>query len=188
MPRRIPKTKNSPASGKRSLKDFISSRRIARKIGELGRRISSDYGDSPFVMVILAKGALVFAADLMRRIKSPMRIELLSARSYKGTQSTGKLRINSWDELELKGCRVLIVDEILDTGKTMTGVIDFIKKMRPTEIRTCVLLDKPARRTEKIIPDYAGFEIPDEFVIGYGLDLDEYYRNLPSIMIAENSR
>jgi len=169
------------------LKKFIPAQRIAGKIGELGRKISSYYGDNPFVMVILTKGAIIFAADLMRRIKSPMRLELLSARSYKGKKSTGKVTINSGDEMKLKDCRVLIVDEILDTGKTMTEVIRFIKTMRPLEIRTCVLLDKPARRIEKITPDYSGFEIPDEFVIGYGLDLDEYFRNLPEIMIAKNS-
>lgn len=174
------RTKNSAPE----LKKFIPAQHIARKIKELGQLISDDYGDSEIVMVILTKGAIVFAADLMRKITSPMRIELVSARSYKGKTSTGKVNIQSFEELDLKGCRVLVVDEILDTGKTMTEVVRFIKKIRPAEIKTCVLLDKPARRKVKIIPDYIGFEISDEFVIGYGLDLDEYCRNLPDIMIA----
>jgi len=178
------KSKKNTKDSAPGLKKFIPAHHIASKIKELGKLISDDYGDSGIVMLILTKGAIVFAADLMRKISSPIRIELLSARSYKGKTSTGKVNIKSFEELDLKGCRVLVVDEILDTGKTMTEVIRFIKKMQPAEIKTCVLLDKPARREVKIIPDYTGFEISDEFVIGYGLDLDEYCRNLPDIMIA----
>ena len=183
----MPKLKNNPTEKKPlpKLKNFISKQRIARKIRAMGKLISHDYGNSPFVMVILTKGAIIFASDLMRKITSPIQLELVSARSYKGDKSTGNVVINPDIRVDLKGRRVLIVDEILDTGKTMNKVISFIRKMHPLEIRTCVLLDKPARRTVKIKPDYSGFEIPDEFVIGYGLDFDEYYRNLPDIMIAK---
>ncbi|OGV38455.1 MAG: hypoxanthine phosphoribosyltransferase [Lentisphaerae bacterium GWF2_45_14] len=154
----------------------------------MGRLISEDYADGSFVMIVLAKGALFFAADLMREIKTPMQFEFVSAHSYQGKKSSGKVIINANIRTELRGRRILIVDEILDTGRTMSQVIKILKKMCPAEIRTCVLLDKPARRIEKITADYSGFEIPDEFVIGYGLDLDEYYRNLPDIMIAKKDR
>jgi len=167
------------------LSKFISRNRISRKIKEMGKKISEDYADSSLVMIILTKGALIFAADLMREIKVPMCLELISAYSYKGKNSSGKVTVGTDLRTDIKNKRVLIVDEILDTGKTMSRVIEVVRKMKPSEIRTCVLLDKPARRTEDIKSDYTGFVIPDVFVVGYGLDLNEYCRNLSEIMIAE---
>lgn len=111
----------------------------------------------------------------------PLQVDSIDSHSYEGTKSTGKVVINSMLKLDIKGRHVLLVDDILDTGRTLSAVLKILRKAKPSEIKTCVLLDKPSRRKISIEADHRGFEIPDQFVVGYGLDYDEYYRNLPFI-------
>lgn len=163
------------------IETLISERRIRRRVAELGREISDQYSKKHLTVVFISNGAVVFAADLIRNIKIPMQIDSISAGSYKGTRSSGKVRICKGFKVEIKNRHVLVVDDILDTGMTLKEVISDIEKHRPKDIRTCVLLDKASRRLIRLKADFVGFEIPDVFVVGYGLDYKEYYRNLPYI-------
>lgn len=165
----------------REVKTLISERRIRRRVAELGREISACYGKKHLTVIFVSNGALVFAADLIRSIKLPIRVDSINASSYKGTKSSGKIKISIDIKVDIGNRHVLIVDDILDTGRTLAGVMSGIGKCRPKDIRTCVLLDKPSRRVIPLKADFTGFEIPDVFVVGYGLDYNEYYRNLPCI-------
>ncbi len=160
---------------------LISEKRIRRRISSLARRINSDYEGKELVLIYVSHGAVIFAADLARQIKVPMRIGSIRASSYSGRKSSGKVRLDSMPELDIKGKHVLVVDDILDSGRTLSKIVEKLEKLRPAEIRTCVLLDKKARRSASLEADYSGFEIPDVFVYGYGLDYDEYFRNLPYV-------
>lgn len=163
------------------IETLISERRIRRRVAELGGEISDHYRKKHLTVVFISNGAVVFAADLIRNINLPMQIDSISAGSYKGTRSSGKVIIGNGVKVEIKNRHVLVVDDILDTGRTLKEVISTIEKHRPKDIRTCVLLNKPSRRVIQLNADFVGFEIPDLFVVGYGLDYNEYYRNLPFI-------
>jgi hypoxanthine phosphoribosyltransferase len=163
------------------IETLISERRIRRRVAELGNELSSCYGKKHLTVIFISNGALVFAADLIRNITLPIHLDSISASSYKGTRSSGKIKIASGAKVDMKNRHVLVVDDILDTGRTLTEAISAIEKYHPKDIRTCVLLDKPSRRVKPLKADFVGFEIPDVFVVGYGLDYNEYYRNLPYI-------
>ena len=156
---------------------------IALKVRELGALIAEDYrGRDDLVLVSILKGALPFLADLMRQIPIPLALDFLEVSSYgEGTESTGVVRILKDLANPIEGRHVLVVEDILDTGNTLAFVVDHLKSQRPASVRLCTLLDKPARRIVPIDIDYKGFEIPDKFVVGYGLDYAERYRNLPFI-------
>ena len=160
---------------------LISERRIRRRVAELGREISAYYGKKHLTVVFISTGAVVFAADLIRNINLPIRLDSVGTSSYRGTRSPGKIKIDAGVKVDIRNQHVLVVDDILDTGRTLTEVISGIGKNGPKDIRTCVLLDKPSRRELPVKADFVGFEIPDVFVVGYGLDYNEYYRNLPYI-------
>jgi hypoxanthine phosphoribosyltransferase len=163
------------------IETLISERRIRRRVAALGSEISCCYGKKHLTVIFISNGALVFAADLIRNICLPMHIDSISASSYKGTQSSGKIKISAVTKVDIRNRHVLVVDDILDTGRTLAEAISAIEKYHPKDIRTCVLLDKPARRVKPLKADFVGFEIPDVFVVGYGLDYNEYYRNLPFV-------
>lgn len=163
------------------IETLISERRIRRRVAELGREISEHYREKHLTVIFISNGAVVFAADLVRNIDLPIQIDSISVGSYKGTRSSGKVTIGKSVKVEIKNRHVLVVDDILDTGMTLKEVISNIEKYRPKDIRTCVLLDKASRRVIPIKADFVGFEITDVFVVGYGLDYNEYYRNLPFI-------
>ena len=163
------------------IRQIISERRIKMRIRELASEIVSDFTGKNLTVVFISNGAVVFAADLIRNITIPLQIDSIDSHSYQGTQSTGKVVISSALKLDIKGRHVLLIDDILDTGRTLSVVLEILRNAKPADIKTCVLLDKPARRKIPIEADYRGFEIPDQFVVGYGLDFDEYYRNLPFI-------
>ena len=168
-------------------KIILTEEQIQARIKELGKQINDLYcgQKEDLVVVCILKGALIFTADLVRQIKRQVVFDFMDVSSYGlTTESFGSVRINKDLEEEIKGKHVLIVEDIIDTGITLKKVIEMLLTREPKSIKTCTLLDKPSRRTEKhIIPDFNGFEIPDEFVVGYGLDFAEKYRNLPCIAV-----
>jgi len=159
---------------------LVTEDAIQAKIAELGRRIGEDYADRPLTLVSVLKGSLPFMADLMRAIPVPVRIDLMEVSSYGGTatESSGLVRILKDLSASIEGEDVLIVEDIIDTGLTLNYLLRYLRGKNPRSIRICTLLDKPARRLVDIPVDYIGFTIPDQFVVGYGLDYQEFYRNL----------
>ena len=161
---------------------LIDEATLQAKVAELGARISADYADRQVTLVSVLKGALPFMADLMRAITAPVRIDLMEVSSYgSGTETSGKVRILKDLSSSIEGEHVLIVEDIIDTGLTLNYLTQYLGGKDPASLNICTLLDKPARRLVEIDLAYCGFEIPDRFVIGYGLDYDEIYRNLPYI-------
>lgn len=154
---------------------------IAQK---LGARISEDYKDKNLLLVSILKGSVVFMADLMRAITVPCKIDFMCVSSYgSGSESSGVVKIVKDLDINLKGYDVLIVEDILDSGRTLNYVKSILLGRNPSSIKICTLLDKPERRVVDLKADYFGMIVPDEFVVGYGLDFDEKYRNLPFIGI-----
>ena len=160
---------------------------IMNRISELADELYKVYGDEEVVFVSVLKGAIFFTVDLAKKFKGDVRIDFLRVSSYEGENSTGTINLKlPLKEENIKGKNVLIVEDIIDTGRTMKYLIKYIKELGAKSVKSCVLLDKKSRRTEDIDADYIGFEIPDLFVIGYGLDYDEKYRNLPYIGVVVN--
>jgi hypoxanthine phosphoribosyltransferase len=159
---------------------LLTEEEIQDKVAELGRRISADYAGRELTLVSVLKGSLPFMADLMRAISIPVRIDLMEVSSYGGTatESSGLVRILKDLSSSIDGAQVLIVEDIIDTGLTLNYLIRYLRGKNPASLRICTLLDKPARRLVDIPVDYVGFTIPDQFVVGYGLDYGEVYRNL----------
>jgi hypoxanthine phosphoribosyltransferase len=164
-------------------KVLITEEELQAKIAELGRVISADYQDKDLLAICILRGAVIFLSDLSRQITIPHEIDFMAVSSYGGTrtESSGVVRILMDLRTSIEGRNVLIVEDIVDTGLTLDYIIDNLKTRRPASLRTCALLSKQERREVDVPLDYVGFVIPDEFVVGYGLDYDEKYRNLPFI-------
>jgi hypoxanthine phosphoribosyltransferase len=161
---------------------LVDEATISAKVRELGARIAKDYAGKDLVLVSILKGALPFLADLMRQIPIPLSLDFLEVSSYgAGTETSGVVRILKDIANPIEARDVLVVEDILDTGNTLAFVVEHLRSQRPASVRLCTLLDKPARRLVPIEIDYRGVEIPDKFVVGYGLDYAERYRNLPFI-------
>lgn len=160
---------------------MISREEIAKRISELGKQISKEYENEELVVVGVLNGSFMFVADLIREIKSPVHLEFMAVSSYSGTESTGEIKVN----LDLKGSirakHVLIVEDIVDTGLTIKTLRGILQQKGPKSLRLASLLYKPSRNIHKVEIDYLAFEIEDKFVIGYGLDFDGKYRELPYI-------
>lgn len=155
---------------------------IRRRVDELAGQIGRDYNHQPLTIVGVLTGSLLFLADLIRQLELPLRIALIQASSYRGAAtSPGELHVNSDLVPDLKGRHVLVLDDILDTGQTLARLKQELLAMNPSSLRLGVLLRKIGRQEIAIEPDYVGFEIPDKFVVGYGLDYNDEYRNLPYI-------
>ncbi len=166
---------------------LITEEELKAKIAELGKQISEDYKGKPLLLVGILKGSLMFMADLMRAIDINCKIDFMSISSYySGTQSSGQVRIVLDLNKPVKDYDLLIVEDILDSGITLSYIKQLLLPRCPRSIKICTLLDKPDRRKTDIKADYYGFTIPDEFVIGYGLDYDEDYRNLPYVGIIKD--
>jgi hypoxanthine phosphoribosyltransferase len=162
---------------------LISEEAIRAKVAELGARLSRDYAGRQLTLVSVLKGSLPFMADLMRAMTIPLRIDLMEVSSYGGTatETSGLVRILKDLSASIEGHEVLIVEDIIDTGLTLNYLLRYLRGKNPRSLHICALLDKPARRLVDIDITYRGFEIPDRFVVGYGLDYGELYRNLPFI-------
>lgn len=160
---------------------LISEVQIQRGVRGLARAIQRDYRGRDFVIVGLLNGTVMFLADLIRHLSLSLRLDFIGVSSYGGGTTPGQLVFTKELRLDVKGRDVLVVDDILDTGRTLKPVLQKLRRLNPRRLRTCVLLNKASRRIEKVKADYVGFEIPDVFVVGYGLDYDERYRNLPFV-------
>ncbi len=169
-----------------TVREMIPEADLAARIEELGRQISADYeGESVFLVCIL-RGASFFGCELAKRIKVPVTIDFMTTSSYgSGTTSSGEVTIKNDIELSVEGRHVLIVEDIIDSGHTLHFLSDVFRERNAKSVRLCAMLDKPDRREVDVEVDYVGFTIPDEFVVGYGLDYDQKYRNLPYIGVVE---
>jgi len=160
---------------------LVSEEAIRAKVTELGQRISEDYLGKELLLVGLLRGAIVFLSDLMRTIDIPILLDFIGISSYSDSTESGAVRLVMDLETDIAGRHVLIVEDIVDTGKTLFYLVENLRARQPASLRICALLDKPDRRQVPIDVDYGGFEIPDKFVVGYGLDFAEGYRNLPFV-------
>ena len=160
---------------------LISRTELHRRVRELAAQIQRDFAGRDLVVVSLLNGTVLFLADLIRSLDMPLRLDFMGVSSYGSGTVSRELVFTKELRLDVRDRDVLLVDDILDTGKTLTTVIAKLQKLRPRQIKTCVLLNKLARRVEPIQADYSGFDIPDLFVVGYGLDYAERYRNLPFV-------
>lgn len=161
---------------------MIAEEELQKRIVELGEEISKDYQDREILLIGVLKGACVFMSDLMKRIDSTVEIDFMAVSSYgASTQSTGVVRIIKDLDTSIEGKDVLIIEDIIDTGLTLHYLYDNLQSRNPNSLKICTLLDKPERREIEMNADYVGFQVPNKFIVGYGLDYDEKYRNLPYI-------
>ena len=161
---------------------LISEEALQARIPELGRELARDYEGKCPVFVGVLKGVILFFADMIRATPIRSQIDLMAVSSYgAGTESTGRIVLKKDVSLDLRGRHVVILEDIIDSGLTLKYTVEHLKEMEPASLKICTLLDKPARRTVEVNADYIGFTIPNEFVVGYGLDYNDYYRNLPFI-------
>lgn len=161
---------------------LVSEKDIKKRVKKLGAELAAAYGDEEITVVSIINGAILFTADLLREIPNPIRLDCIRISSYRNdTKSIGQPKLLQSLTLDISNRHVLLIDDILDTGKTFSAVAGMLRKLNPASLRTCVLLDKRGRREVEFEADFVGFQIPDKFVVGYGLDFAERYRNLPCI-------
>ena len=169
-------------------KIFYSSDEIAARVQNIGSQISKDYAEKDLLLISILKGSVVFMTDLMRSLTIHCTIDFMAVSSYgSGTQTSGVVKILKDLDRPIAGKDVVIVEDILDSGMTLNYVTGLLRARGPRSIRICTLFDKPARRRVELQADYVGFQVPDEFIVGYGLDYDERYRNLPYIGVLKPS-
>jgi len=163
---------------------LISKEDIDKKVNEMALAISAEYDGKNLLIVGILKGAMIFMADLVRAISVNVQFDFMAVSSYgSSSKSTGVVRIIKDLDQNIQGRHILVVEDIVDTGLTLNYLLDILKAREPASVRICALLDKPSRREVKVPVDFNGFSIPDEFVVGYGLDYNEMYRNLPEIYV-----
>ena len=163
---------------------YIPADKIQSRIAELGSQINRDYAGRPLVLIGILKGSFMFMADLVRHLNSPVRIEFMGTRSYeKGTTSSGQVQLTKDLDKPIDGEEVLLVEDIVDTGLTLTYLKHILEQRSPRSLKVVAFLDKPSRRKIAVSADYIGFEIEDKYVIGYGLDFEQQYRNLKDLCI-----
>ncbi|WP_147802384.1 hypoxanthine phosphoribosyltransferase [Alkalicoccus halolimnae] len=161
---------------------MLSESKIKQRVKELGAEIQKDFNDEPVVLIAVLRGSFVFAADLMREMKGNIQVDFISVSSYGNqTKTTGKVRLLKDLDTNITNENVVVVEDIVDSGLTLYFLMDHLKMHRPKQLKICTLLDKPERRQVDLPIDYVGFVIPDEFIVGYGIDYAQYYRNLPYI-------
>lgn len=163
------------------IKVLITEQEIASRTRELAEQIQREYNNEEIVIVCILKGATFFAVELAKRIESDTIIEFMKVSSYEGTESTGKINFTLDISEDITGKNVLIVEDIVDTGRTLAYVKKYLESKNPKSVKICTMLNKKERRVIELNPEYVAFDIPDKFVIGYGLDYDEKYRNLPYV-------
>jgi hypoxanthine phosphoribosyltransferase len=168
---------------------FLSEQQIQQRVHEMGEQISQDYPEGPLYLIAILKGAFMFLADLARAIRTPTRIEFMGISSYgRGKTSSGQVRVTKDLDVSIENHNVLIVEDIVDSGVTLSYLLNVMEQRKPKSLRIATLLDKPERRLRPVKVSYVGFQIPDEFVIGYGLDYAEDYRNLRDICVLDQSQ
>jgi hypoxanthine phosphoribosyltransferase len=174
-------------SSQAKLQVLVSRAELKSTVDKLAADITRDYHDKNPILLGILKGVFVFMSDLVRRLDFPLEIEFVRLSSYgSGRETSGKVKMVQGPELNIEGRHVLVVEDIIDTGVTLAFLLDYLKKEKPASLKLCALLDKPARRRTPLKIDYLGLTVPDKFLVGYGLDCDEKYRNLPDICILED--
>ncbi len=163
---------------------LVSRERIRRRVRAMARQLERDYKDETVHLICILKGACIFLADLLRELRLPVSVDFIAVSSYgKGTLPSGEVRITKDLDASIEDLNVIIVEDILDTGLTLNYLYRILQSRKPRSLRIAALLDKPARRVKEVRVDYIGFKIPDKFVVGYGLDYGEQYRNLPDVCV-----
>ena len=169
-------------------KVLLTKEQIEQRVAELGKQITVDYAGKDLIVVVLLKGAAWFATDLTRAIDLPLRVDFMVASSYgNGTSTSGSVKVKLDISEDIAGKDVLVIDDIIDSGVTFASISNMLRQQRPASLKTVALCDKAERRINGLDADYVGFQIPDEFVVGYGLDYAGDYRNLPYIGVLKNS-
>lgn len=165
---------------------LLSEEEVDRRINEIGKQISKDYAGKEVHLICVLKGGSFFLCELAKRIDVPVSLDFMSVSSYgKDTKSSGVVKIVKDLDESIKGKNVLVIEDIVDSGRTLSYLLELLKDRDPASLRLCTLLDKPERRVVDVKVDYTGFQVPDEFVVGYGLDYDQLYRNLPYIGVVK---
>ncbi len=169
-----------------SIRVMLTEEEVDKRIQEMGEQISRDYEGKTVHLLCVLKGSSFFACELAKRITVPVTIDFMSVSSYgSGTESSGNVRIKKDLDEPLEGKDAIVIEDIVDSGNTLSHLVVMLKERKPASLKLCTLLDKPERRVVDVDVDYTGFNIPDEFVVGYGLDYDQRYRNLPYIGVVE---
>lgn len=165
-----------------SLKKIISEEEISRRVDEIAAQIQKDYAGKEIVILCVLSGSVVFLADLIRRLDLPMRLDMVSVSSYREKSVTpSRLKVLKTFSEDMRGRHVLVIDDICDTAATLEEILRQVRRMNPASVRSCVFLDKPGKRVYDVKPDYIGFKIENRFVVGYGLDFNGHFRNLPYV-------
>lgn len=168
------------------MKTLISAEELDKRVGEIAKQIEEDYKGKEITLICILKGSVFFTMDLARKINEDVRLEFIRVSSYGGeTESSGEIKMKLDLKDSINGKDVIVIEDIVDTGRTLNYLIEYLKMKKPNSVKLCALLDKPDRRVKEVKVDYTGFTIPDKFVVGYGLDWDEKYRNLPYIAYIE---
>jgi hypoxanthine phosphoribosyltransferase len=169
------------------LKVLISREEIKNTVARLAKEIKEDYRDTQPLLISALKGSFVFMADLIRQLDLPVEIDFIKLSSYgAGMKSSGEVKVVQELKTPIKGRDVLVIEDIVDTGLTISFLLNYLRKKKPASLKLCALTDKPSRRKTPVSIDYLGFTLPDKFIVGYGLDLNEKFRNLPDICVLEN--
>jgi hypoxanthine phosphoribosyltransferase len=177
-------TQSPPQHDKESVRPLLTEAEIQKKIREMGRQIRADFPNEPLLLVGVLKGAVLFLADLARQIPGEVTFDFIAVSSYgKDSKSSGQVKLNKDLDSSIEGKTVIVVEDILDTGLTLAYLLRVLQQRKPKNLKVAVLLDKKERRLTEVHADYVGFSIPNEFVVGYGLDYAERYRNLPDVGI-----
>lgn len=170
----------------KAIHEYLSEEKVTKRIAEMGEQISAEYGDEPVCLICILKGSVFFTVELAKRITSPVELEFMCVSSYGAdTKSSGVVKIVKDLDVSIEGKNVIVIEDIIDSGRTLSYLLENLKTRNPKSLKLCTLLDKPDRRVVEVKVDYIGFEIPDEFVVGFGLDYDQKYRNLPYIGYVE---
>lgn len=162
---------------------LINEEQLDKRISEIAEQINKEFINEDITLICVLKGGIMFMTDIAKKLKQKVEFEFIDVSSYSGTVSSGKLTINKDLETSIEGKNVILLEDIVDTGRTLSYLIEYLKEKKPATLKLCTLLDKPSRRIVDVNADYIGFTIPDAFIVGYGLDYDQKYRNLPYIGI-----
>ena len=169
-----------------TIRVLIEEEKLNKRIAELGAQISRDYAGQEVTQICILKGSVFFTCELAKRITIPVALDFMSVSSYgSSTVSSGKIEVKKDLDESIENKNIIIIEDIIDTGRTLKYLLEDLRKRNPKSLKLCTMLDKPDRRVVEVATDYTGFEIPDEFVVGYGLDYDQKYRNLPYIGILD---
>ena len=167
------------------LKVLIDEEKVNERVKEIAKQIEEEYKGKIITLICILKGSVFFTVNLAKNIDEDVRLEFIRVSSYDGEESTGEIKMKLDLKDSIQGKDVIVVEDIIDTGRTLSYLLEYLKMKNPNSIKLCTLLDKPDRRVVDVDVDYVGFKIPDKFVVGYGLDADEKYRNLPYIGVIE---